>query len=92
MPPLALQYPMQQKNVTRPFSGFTPFACMLTIWKGCSVIKGGMQSNAGAINDNLTFFSEIYGDPPANVALDLSGSPFWVLRMADQHARGKNGV
>jgi len=51
-----------------------------------------MQSNAGAINDNLTFLSEIHGNTPTNIALDLSGSPFRVLWMAHQHTWRENGV
>lgn len=61
---------------------------MLTFWKGCSVIKGGTQGNAGAINDYLTFLSEIHGDPAADIALDLSCSPFGVVRVSYQHSGG----
>jgi hypothetical protein len=82
----------QKVDVLRRLEGVTISACMLTIWKGCSFIKDAEQGNASTIDDDFPFVSEVYGAFPMHVALDLPGAPVGMVRVADQHAGGKDRV
>ena len=77
---------------TRAIAGFTIFACALTIWKRCSFIKDHDQGYPAAINDNFSRVSKIHRHPAGNVALDLPGAPFGMLRVPNKHAGAEDSV
>lgn len=57
---------------------------------GCILSTYDHQHDGFGINDNLPRFAKVYCDFPANVRLDLSGSPIGLRGMLHQHSRRKD--